>query len=312
MRQRVLGAAMVLALGLPTGCRASTDLRDQVRSLITGAERSSLQYVYQVIAEDHRFEVRGQVEDTLRHSETLLIDGQEVLQRVMSDDALAIHVSSPGALPQLSTPQPAGSEVVTSLLGGRWVLDTTGAPSEDSETGDLPLLGSDPLKDARTIFQYLRTALDGTTDVYEFNPDDPSYRPEFDPFPAPKAGGEKRVDLARPPIPRTEASLLVGSDHFRKMSLYLSGDKLARILEVIDVDGHEDVRRARQTGRNKDLLALVNEIKAGKTAQKINERKMSFEIISEEASGAVVVPADAVRGNLRFLFSGGSQSHVSP
>lgn len=303
MRSRSSKLLVVTLLVLTAACDREENVETFVVDRVTKAQEGSLQYLYTEEAEDRKVEVRGQIEDSIRHSETLLIDGQNVMERVVHDDVLALQVKAPDLVPQLAAPEPADLAVAEALRGGQWVIDPSGAPAEGSAGETVETAGADPLEDAAQVFQYTRLAISQSAFVVEFNEDALEYIPEDDPFPHPNEGiQEERYDLIPPAVPTRRGETLPGPAAFRKMSIYLVKNRLVRILEQIDIESQADIKRARETGRNKFLLQLADEVRRGRTDQKVRERKMSFEILGLGERLTVGIPLEGFAGNLRVLF----------
>lgn len=302
MRTKV-STLLIVALMLGAGCGRAENFESLVIDQVTEAQEGSLEYLYTEKVEDRKVEVRGRIEDSIRHSEILVVDGSDVMQRVVYDDVLAVQVKVPDQVAQLSSPEPADLAAAEALRGGQWVIDPSGAPAEGSAGQEVENVGVDPLKDAASIFQYTRLGLGQAAGVITFNPDALGYLPAEDPFPQPnKRIQEKRFDLVPPPLPRREGETLPGPAAFRKMSIFVVKNRVVRILEQIDIDSQTEIKRARETGRNKFLLRLAQEVKQGRTDQRIRERRMSFEIIQQGEPLTVIVPKEGYVGNLRVLF----------
>jgi hypothetical protein len=305
---------IICLMALLSACGKSQSPRDSVLRHIERVERGSHQYVYKEKTKDLETEVRGRVEDTIRHSEILLVEDATVMERVIRDDVMAIKVSLPDLVPNLNTADPADIPVANALRSGQWVIDPAGAPAVDTSvdvegTG----LGQDPLVDAAEVFQYMRLALRQSVGVVIFNPDAIEYQSGEDPFPAPKKEiGEERLDLLRPPLPTRAGGQLPGVAPFRKMSFYVNKGRLIRVLEKIDLEGHEDLKRARQTGRNRFHLELLRDLRAGRGPEVIRNREMSFELLSQGQELTIDPPIEGLTGNLRVLFAPKKQPAAAP
>lgn len=302
---RAIAAFLLIAsASLGTGCGRASTFEQELSRFMDATEASLVEYLYTERTGDGRTtEVRGRIEDSIRHSETLSIEGVSVMERVVYDDVLAVRVLAPDQVPQIASPAPADLAVAEALRGGQWVIDPAGAPQEGS-TQDAPTnLGADPFKDATSVFQYARRSIDQAEGVFELNPDQLGYLAEEDPFPLPnERAGEIRFDIAPPPLPRRQEETLPGPPPFRKMSVYVLKDRVNRILEEIDIESQSDVKRAHETGRNEFFLRLAREVKVGRSSQPVRERTMSFEIASQGKPVALEVPQQGFIGNLRVLF----------
>jgi len=304
MRSRLFTLLIMGLIALGAACGGETENEETlVTARVDKTQEGSLEYTYTEETQVRKVEVRGQIEDSVRHSESLLVDGQPVMERIVRDDALAIKVLLPGEVPQLESPEAADLAAAEALRAGQWVIDPSGAPAEGSAGPPVGKVGADPLTDAASIFQYIRLAVSQAAGVIRFNPDAIEYVPQEDPFPAPsKRIGEDRFDLVPPPLPKREGDVPPGPAAFRKMSIYVAKGRLVRVLEQIDIDSQPEIKRARQTGRNKFLVSLAQNVKQGKGAERIDERKMAFEIISHGGPITVPVPGDGFIGNLSVLF----------
>jgi hypothetical protein len=303
MSRKLSNLILVTLLGLGAACGRPENLERRLIDLLTQAQEKSLAFEYVEEFGDRRTEVRGKVEDSIRYSESLIIDGNNVLERIVHDDVLAVQVKIVEHIPQILSPQPPDFGVAEVLKSGQWVIDPSGAPGEGSAGQTTENVGADPLKDAANVFQYARNAIGQAPEVIEFNPNALNYLPEEDPFPAPNEKiDELRYDLIPPPLPRREADPLPGPAAFRKMSIYTVKNRVVRIMEQIDIESQQEIKRALETGRNKFLIKLARDVKAGRTDQKIRERKMSFEILTSRGRIIVAVPSEGFVGNLRVLF----------
>lgn len=302
MKPAPLLALSLFVAATSVSCKPPTTLEQEVRRILAVADKQAFEYLYSESSGGRRVEVRGTAEDSFRHAETLTINGNPVMERIVNDDSLALHALGPEALPQTGVADPSDVQVFSALSAGRWVLDPAGAPPASLEAERVEQVGSDPLADAVNLYKYARIALQSAAGVTEFNPDAPGYQPSQDPFPHPDTAlGERRLDLVRPPIPTQESGQFPTTANFRKMAFYMSEGILSRILEVIDIRGHEDVVRAARTGRNPYLLQLVRDLETGQGTERIRVRQMGFEILARGDSIKTAVPTDALVGNLQVL-----------
>lgn len=303
--KRIIVVLCVMVLSVGVGCRPNESPRDAVTKYVSGIERDSYQYVFRAKTTDLETEVRGRVEDTIRHTETLLVAGSKVMERVTLDDLMAVQVSAPDLVPNLNAAQPPDIPVANALRSGQWVIDPAGAPTmETNVDAERGKDGVDALAEAAEIFQYLRHAIQQAQGVGLFNPDSTDYRAKEDPFPrAKKDIGEERFDLIRPGLPARRGGQLPGVATFRKMSFYVVKGKLLRVLEKIDLQGHEEFVRARQTGRNKFHLEMLRDLSAGRGPEVIRVREMSFELLSQGQKVTIDPPTEGFTGNLRVLFA---------
>lgn len=303
MKAKLGSFFLIVLLGISTACGEAENLEaDLVRDIVR-AQEESLSYIYLEEADGRTVEVKGKIEDSIRHSEVLLVDGQGIMERVVHDDALALNVKFPDQVAALSAPEPADLAVAEALRRGEWVIDPSGAPPEGSAGQTTENVGADALDDAANVFQYVQLAIGQAAGVIRFSADRIDYLPEEDPFPHPNEDlEEERFDLIPPPLPRRQGEISPGPAAFRRMSIYLVEGRVVRILEQIDIDTHPEIKRARETGRNRFLIGLAEEVKAGRTDQKIRERSMSFEIMDSGEPVTVTIPTEGFVGNLRVLF----------
>lgn len=283
-RYGIAALLMVLLAGTACGALGERNPRQKVLGYLLKTERQARSFVYQEEAGGREALVRGTVEDDLRWSSTLSFDGVDVLEEIVSDDALALRVIDASKIPDLS--KSAESEaVLNALRSGQWVLDYSGAPpllAPSTKTGSLTV-GENTTLDAVYIIQYVRKAIADAVGVREFNPDALDYRPQDDPFEAPnKELGIKRYDVVPPPLPRRSArgteAALPDTAHFRKMSFFIRDGEVVKIVERIDFENHPDFRRAREGRGPKYPLELLEAVRAGKTREPIRIRTISYEV----------------------------------
>jgi hypothetical protein len=301
---RAAASAVFLAsMVLVPACGRSENLEQELSRFMNAAEGTIVEYRYTEALDNQRTEVVAKIEDSIRHSEILSIDGVAVIERVVYDDLLAVRVMVPDKVPQLASPDPADLVVADALRGGQWVIDPAGAPPEGAAQAGSERLGVDPFKDATSVFQYARLSLEQAAEVFEFNPDRLDYLAEDDPFPKPnEEANERRFDIGPPPLPRREGEALPGAAPFRKMSFYVLKNRVIRIIEETDIESQADVKRAHETGRNQFFLRLARDVKLGRSSEPVRERSMLFEILAFGTAGPLQIPQQGVTGNLRVLF----------
>jgi hypothetical protein len=304
VRARVIVFAMTCLLLITGVACQDSGAGDRIRRLVNGIESASLAYQYKDETSMGALEIRGVIEDTFRHHEHLYIDGREVAEQVVNDDSLAVRILDFSAVPGGAgiSGDASQTDTIQALLRGEWVVDPFGAPSLVRPPEGPAAVGQDPLADALNVGVYFAQAVDAAIDVVLFNPDSFDYRPAEDPFPRPKkAEGETRYDLARPPLPRQDDQTLPGAAPFRKMSLYVKGGQLVRVLEDINVAAHEDIKRARRNGRPEYLLDMVKAIRAGEGTERIRERRMEWIVLARD-NVSITFPQTFVTGKLGPLF----------
>lgn len=215
-------------------------------------------------------------------------------------------------------------EVKTQLLSGVWVRDELGAPPLLTGGSERDL-GDDPIADALTVFDHVRSAIGQSADVVKFDESSLAYRPDEDPFPLPdEAAGEIRYDLDRPPLPRPQDAGPSGSrqppsiEHFRKLSVYVRDGRVVKVLELIEVHTLLDELRSRfgvevEPDASADLQAeqameQVNNIRLELGEDPIRVRAMSFEISDLGEELRVTPPAEATVASLALLQNRGSKA----
>ena len=196
--------------------------------------------------------VQGIVEDDFRYKARLAIDGDPVLDRVVSDDTAAVRFLQPEVLGRYldkevisevdTETDREGVDVITALQSKRWVVDPGGAPpllrAKEAETDN----GVDPIFDAQEMMSRARelTLLTNTGFVeYSENSIAPTYRTDEDPFPRPEEGsGVTRYDLPQAEFAKSVDSgqvVLPSEAQFRKFSVYVKDGQVVRISESIGV-----------------------------------------------------------------------------
>lgn len=190
--------------------------------------------------------VDGLVEDDGRYKARVTEQGVPVYEEVAHDDALAVRLLKPEALPSFLRSPEARDEVTAVLQRQQWVLDPTGAPDPSSyEPGDSQ---EDAVLDAMASLRSLLQIVDNQG-FGEFNPDSLEYDKREDPFPAPPKGGPlKRYDAAPLRMPTFDdiqgtqgQRTLPGPQHFRKISVYVRDGIIVEVRESVQIE-----HRARQ------------------------------------------------------------------
>lgn len=310
--KRPLIAILLLLLMLAPACRRREDLTDRVKRFLTNTEKVSRKFVWEVEPrEGTPAQVVGQVEDSFRIQATLRLNSKDVGELLLDDDAVAIRVIDPNSVVGAAAAGLSSSKIITdSLLTGRWILDPSGAPplrrQPTVETGP----GSE-ITEAMDVLHHIRVALDDAATVKIWSEDDlePAYLADEDHFPHPdEDASERRYDLVRPPIPVPAAGTQAGGveevpkvSMFRKMAIYVRGERIVRVLEDVDIDGHPDFVDARAK-KKKRMLELLDQVLTLKGADAITQRKMS--VVFTDLGGKIAVrqPADALKAPLDGLF----------
>ena len=275
---------LLLLTTTASGCSRDVTAEQELRTLLKQTEKSSREFIYRETAEDRTINVVGRVQDDLRYSEVLNLEGTDVIETVVADDALALRVISPEKASEVSSIAAFTSNQIIgqALVSGQWVLDHSAAPplsAPNPREGQAPV-GGNALLDAAYLFQYLERAIAEGRDVWEFNEDDISYKPSEDPFEKPsREAGIKRYDVRPPVLPRRSArgtaSALPTTAHFRKLSFYVRGDNLIKVEEMIDFESHPEFLRAKR-GEGSDFLRQQLEgVRQGRTLDPLRLRRMT-------------------------------------
>ncbi len=330
MRKTSLAVSGLMMLAvLASACTEQDRPIERLRRYIEATERAPREIIYVEKTAHVTQVVRGQVEDDLRYqatlhaapetsSDQLFADpmasaegGAPVLEQVISDDALAVRILDPGRLPQLQSEAEVelGSQVVTdALMSGRWILDYQGAPpliATRTREGSISV-GQRPILDSYYVLQYVKRAIE-EGQVQDFNPDRIDYNPRDDPFPHPKEDlGVTRFDVVPPQLPRrsergTEQAL-TSTAHFRKMAIYVRQGKVIRVLEQIEIEEHEEFRRAREGRRPKYYLDILEQVLQGRTREPIRERRIAIEFKFPGEFQVTLPVQEALAANLGELF----------
>lgn len=201
--------------------------------------------------------VQGVVEDDFRFKVQLSVSDKPTMEKVVSDDTVAVRFLDPGSIARFVDKPVAdrvpirtdreGITVPEALQSGRWVIDPEGAPQQLLGVSADRTQGIDPVLDALTTFEYVRAAIDRALNVERYSEDsfDPAYRRSEDPFPAPdEDSGVIRYDLRRPVLPSVGAiggsgqPDLPATEHFRKMAVYVNEKgQVFQVLERVEITG---------------------------------------------------------------------------
>jgi hypothetical protein len=223
--------------------------------------------------------------------------------------------SCSGYVPRDDAPDPAAA-----LRSRRWVLDKAGAPAVFSANpAEERGLGEDPVLDALDIFAHVERAIDEADYVAEFNEEsiEPVYRKDEDPFDKPKKGSKViRYDFAAPKLPK--ASDRAGGNqvtpdarHFRKMAVYVKGNRVLQVSEVIDVAARlDDLAEVYETKFPRDrkpeevaavAIDALNTIRTGQGQDPIRLRTMSYNLKDLGDRVKVDMPTEVVETSLALL-----------
>jgi hypothetical protein len=284
------------------------DARD-VHRFLTRTDNAPHVLRYTEQAEGRTVEVVLRVDDSFRSSETLSVNGQPLVEEVVSDDAAAVRLLAPDKW------NPGRGTPLEPILGsGKWVLDPAGAPQIFFVTlgqHGITDAGKDELADAQNAFQYVRAVADQALTISKFNKTDLFYRPSLDPFKnlveRDERRGIKRYDAVPPVLPRTAAGgrqgagQLPDSRFFRKLSIYVKGGQVVRVLEVVNFERHEEIRKAERLGKPKYLLRVLTGLRKGLGENPVRQRRMSIEVLSAGRPVKIALPRDAVQANIGSL-----------
>jgi hypothetical protein len=305
--KRVLVIGLVLGL-LATACARARDERSKVFDFITNTESLPREFTYTVKDDGERIVVRGEVEDSLRYHAFLNLKGKDVAEIVIDDDALALRAIDATQLPPLA--QTGASQVVIETLNaGQWVVDPSGAPPIRAESTKSVQVSQNVVQEATNALRYVRQAIGDAREVKEWREEDlePAYRPSEDKFPKPRESQLRRFDLVRPPVPKPTQQLGALEEQptagmFRRMAIYVTGNRVVRVIEQIDIDGHPDFVEARKE-KKKRMLEFLDQIKGLQGTQAINEREMSLVFKFTSKTFQVRQPQEGLRANLKGIFS---------
>lgn len=308
---------LLLPVALSTvACSQNVKPRELLLSEIEATAFVSRHFDYSEQIHKTRARVDGDVQDGLKYQETLSVGGNDALQVVVDDDALGVRVIDPSALPALDS-SAIDPTLASTLKSGQWVVDPSGAPPLAQAIRDSKSAGfsSDPVKNAIDVLVYVSIAVSTAADIHPYRPDDisPAYRAKEDHFPQPQGKiGEKRFDLVRTPLPSFFGAAAGGIaaqpriSNFRKMAIYVRDNKVTKVIEDIDIDGHPDVIEARKKHK-KRLLDLIKQIKAGATQEKIIPRKMAVTFTQLGKEPKIEKPANALIASLKGVLEAGAQ-----
>jgi hypothetical protein len=257
LRRPVRALVVVLAaLLVAPACGKADRVDKEMLGYIRATKRLPFSYVYSESTDKRKVEVQGLFEDDFRYKARVLVNGQQTLDQVVNDDAIAVRFVDPGSIgdfldKDLAAPPDTktnldGVSIVDALRSRRWVVDRAGAPSLLSGARDLGNLGVDPVSDSLVVWDYVHRSINEAASVQKYSEDslDPAYKRTEDPFPAPEDGsGVTRYDLRRPRLPQPGASsgaardALPATRHFRKMAIYVKDGHVIRILERVELSG---------------------------------------------------------------------------
>ena len=302
MRRLVRFAVVAAVAAVLPGCGREDSAGDELRAAISATREEAAQFVYTDERPDESVRVAGVVEDDFRFKALVSLGDKPAYEEVVSDDALALRFLDPQRLTRLvDGPRAAQADRSTEIQGvdvgqvlqsGRWLVDPDGAPPVAAAFATAEDLGKDPVFDAVSVLDYVEQAVNQATSVDEWREDslDPTYRESEDTFAEPEEGsGVTRYDLRRPRLPAAAdlsgssggGSALPGTQHFRKMAIYVKDGRVIRVLERIEVTGkaQEDLQGY--------FESLLKESQASKAT--INRAKEQFEAAKGLPNGGALL-----------------------
>lgn len=246
--RRALAVGLLL---LATACAKQEGDGAEVRALLDDTLVQPHRFVYvETTPAGQETRVQGVVEDDFRSEARLDVDGRPVLERVVSDDVVAVRFLRPDALGRYidkdvvsdvdTASDLEGVDVFEALQSRQWVADPGGAPPLLRSVDDVTESGIDPFSDAGQMLVRARdlTFIEAGGFV-EYNPNSvsPTYRADEDPFPQPEDGADiTRYDLPQPEFPREVgggARTVPGDAFFRKFSVYVRDGVVVRVAEAV-------------------------------------------------------------------------------
>lgn len=286
---------IVLLLGaLAVSACASGSAQGEDTRIVKGAldrtDQRGRTFIYEDVTDTQEVVVRGEEADDLRYRATVSIDGKEMFEGIVSDDAFALRLIDPAAAQPVIDAVTAEDEIVgRALAEGRWAIDYTAAPPIVRQGEGERRTGANPFLDAFYLFQYVDPAIEAAGGITTFNPEGLQYNPQDDPWSEDaernlEDQGIQRYDLLVPPLPsrsqRGTQQTLPSLRHFRKMVFYLKGRVVVEMKEQIDISDRREFRRAEQGRAAEFYEQLRDAALAGFTQEPIRERRMAYEVES--------------------------------
>lgn len=269
MRRRMVAGvvAAVSVLALPA-CGERDTTTEKVRAAIGRTADLASEFLYvderpDPDGDSSQLQVLGVVEDDFRYKAQVSYDGEPGYEQVVHDDALAMRFLEPARIDGLiernlegevdTETELEGVDVLDALASRRWVLDPTGAPPPTSSSVLQRDLGTDPVFDAVTALSYVERAVNESSGVSRWSPDDitPTYAASEDVFPKPDEGSDViRYDVERPSLPAVSAASgdgggvggeqqILATRHFRKMAIYVQDDRVIQVIERVETIGKQ-------------------------------------------------------------------------
>ncbi|MEO7804903.1 MAG: hypothetical protein ABIS18_11525 [Actinomycetota bacterium] len=318
-----LAVVALIALTMAPACTTRSEPQKDLLKFLTATQDSSRSFVYEDKTKSGgNVVVTGEFQDDLRMHAKVSIDGSDVLEETLSEDAMAVRIFDASKVPALQFGTVGGSQIVgDALRSGRWVLDYRGAPpliAPKTKTNAI-LVGANPVLDSLYIFQYLRKTVEEAALVQVFNKDAIEYNAKEDPFPPSDRGaGLQRYDLVAPPLPLKSAEgtegASPGTSHFRRMAFYIKGQRLVEVRERIDFESHKDFLRARQGRGPRHPLTFLKALREGKGREPIRVRDMSYRLGRiGDANVKVALPtSDFLAADLAGIFGPTGINQAAP
>lgn len=301
-RRRSSLVSFALMALLVSGCGGSgpNAASDEVRGFLAAVPARAYHVTYLEQTAGHALDVRAVVYDDYGYDVTVHRDGALVVEERSRDDALALRVLRPAAVP--------GGAAVLRGAGSRWVVDPTGAPDLAALSTGLSV--EDPVLSALTALEYLRRAVDSARGVTLFNPEALDYIASKDPFPRPdRASGERRYDVRAPRLP-SRGDRLTGAaapepSHLRHMSFYVRDGRIVRVLERLSVtdqlvalDDAYGLHLVRDHADEREALVAVNALRRAQGKAPLVLRNLEIRLASAPARPAAGLPSPAVSRGL--------------
>lgn len=337
----MLVALVILAPSLAACGDGNVQARDEVLDALAATEELSRSFVHVEETAAETVEVRGLIEDDFRFTALASVDGSPTIEQVVVDDALAVRVLGDELRAELAILEGPDEEtsqegvtVGAALAARRWVLDEVGAPAVTTTADDFDNLGVDPVRDARTVLDYVERAVSTSFRVARFNPDSLDYKPSDDPFEAPEEGSEViRYDVVPRFLPRAAdagggggTATQPGVANLRKMAVFVEGGKVIRVVERIAAEGDigdrlEDYLRVITRGadeaqaaqldaalesladeeRGPFLIEVLNVALTQLGEDPVRPRDMSVDFVDLGGGQRAELPPDAIEGSLDLL-----------